>query len=256
MPRRHRIVVPRYPHHIVQRGHNRLTVFFTDADRSAYLETLEEFRDKLGLQIHAYCLMTNHVHLIVNPGHEPASLSLLMKRLAGRHTRRINRLKRRTGTSWEGRFKCSPIDSDNYLLACTRYVELNPVRASIVARPEDYQWSSYRARVGLEHCPWLDPTPSLLALTPTIEERQQGYRELVARDIPTLQIDFLRCAVQRNQLTGTDRFILEIEKLTGTRILTRPPGRPAAGDDHQTQENRSVPFLQIAIVVVISPHPC
>ena len=120
MPRRGRVVAPGYPHHIVQRGHNRQAVFFTQGDRSAYLTTLCEFREELGVQIHAYCLMTNHVHLIVNPGSDPTNLGSLMKRLAGRHTRRLNRLRRRTGTSWEGRFKCSPIESDTYLLALAR----------------------------------------------------------------------------------------------------------------------------------------
>jgi putative transposase len=108
MSRRGRVIAPGYPHHIVQRGHNRQNVFFTEEDRSSYLATLAEFREKLGIQVYAYCLMTNHVHLIVNPGSDAATLSLLMKRLAGRHTRRLNQLKRRTGTSWEGRFKCSP----------------------------------------------------------------------------------------------------------------------------------------------------
>src|SRR5688500_861666 len=132
MPRRGRIVAAGYPHHIVQRGHNRQTVFFTEEDRLSYLATLCEFREKLGVQIHAYWRKTNHVHLIVDPGNDPTNHSLLMKRRAGRHTRRLNRLKRRTGTSWEGRFKCSPIESNTYLLACARYIDLNPVRAHIV----------------------------------------------------------------------------------------------------------------------------
>lgn len=226
MPRRGRVIAPGYPHHIVERGHNRQTVFFTDGDRSAYLATLCQFREQLGLQIYAYCLMTNHVHLIVNPGKDSHNFSLLMKRLAGRHTRRLNQLKRRTGTSWEGRFKCSPIESDTYLLACARYIDLNPVRAHIVARPEDYGWSSLQARTGLSNCPWLDPDPCLLALAPTIEQSQQRYREFVARGIPKCQIEFLRTAVQRNQLTGSDTFIREIEQLTGVRVQNRRPGRP------------------------------
>ena len=104
MPRRSRIAVPHYPHHIVQRGHNRRAVFVTDQDRLSYLETLQEFRLALELKVYSYCLMTNHVHLIVDPGADAANLGLLVKRLTGRHTRRINRLEHRTGTSWEGRF--------------------------------------------------------------------------------------------------------------------------------------------------------
>jgi putative transposase len=218
-------------------------VFFTEYDRAAYLETLQEFKDKLGLQIYSYCLMTNHVHLIVNPANEPANLGLLMKRLAGRHTRRINQLKGRTGTSWEGRFKCSPIDTNNYLLACTRYVDLNPVRAGIVERPQDYPWSSYRARAGLESCPWLDPDPCYLALASTIEERQRRYREFVAHGTPKSQIEFLRSAVQRNQLTGSDDFVTEIERLTGISIPTRPRGRPPHSISPETESPKKQPDL-------------
>jgi putative transposase len=122
----------------------------------------------------------------------------------------------------------APIESSTYLLACARYVDLNPVRAHIVWRPEDYEWSSYRARIGLSTCPWLDPDPCFLALASTTEQRQQRYRDFVTQGIPTHQLAFLRTAVQRNQLTGSDAFILQIEQLTGTRVLNRPPGRPAA----------------------------
>jgi len=226
MPRKRRIAVANFPHHIVQRGHNRRVVFVTDRDRSTYLETLCEFRAELELKIYGYCLMTNHVHLIVDPGADAANLSLLMKRLAGRHTRRINRLERRTGTSWEGRFKCSPIESDRYLLACTRYVDLNPVRANMVRRPEDYRWSSYRARVGLTQCDWLDPDPCFLGLASTEAQRRERYRELVEQGISEYELSFIRGAVQRNQLTGSEAFILEIEHRTGERILHRPRGRP------------------------------
>ena len=219
MPRRARIAVPGYPHHIVQRGHNRRVVFVTDKDRLAYLETLTEFRRELGLKVYGYCLMTNHVHLIVDPGAEAANISSLMKRLAGRHTRRINCLERRTGTSWEGRFKCSPIESDRYLLACTRYVDLNPVRARMVAAPQDYVWSSYRARTGLIECDWLDPDPCFIALGSTLERRQQRYREFVEQGIHDQELQFIRSAVNRNQLTGSEAFILEIEQRIGERIL-------------------------------------
>lgn len=226
MPRKHRIAIAHYPHHIVQRGHNRKAVFIADDDRLTYLATLREFRETLGLKVYGYCLMTNHVHLIIDPGDTAANLSLLMKHLAGRHTRRINRLGRRTGTCWEGRFKCSPIESDRYLLACTRYVDLNPVRAGMVAKPEDYLWSSYRARTGLLQCEWLDPDPCFLALAANTERRQQRYREFVEQGVHQYELKFIRSALQRNQLTGSDAFIDEIERRTGERILNRPRGRP------------------------------
>jgi len=226
MPRGARVAVAQCPHHIVQRGHNRRVVFVTDEDRVSYLETLAEFREQLGLKVYAYCLMTNHVHMIVDSGGDATNVGALMKRLAGRHTRRINRLERRTGTSWEGRFKCSPIESDRYLLACSRYVELNPVRAGMVSRPEDYRWSSYRAKIGAEQCEWLDDDPCLLRLGSSRERCREAYRQYVNDGVTEHELKFIRGAVQRNQLTGSESFMVEIERRTGLRILNRSRGRP------------------------------
>jgi putative transposase len=108
MPRKKRISLANLPHHIVQRGHNRKNVFRTDKDRLTYLETLREFRQALGLKIYGYWLMTNHVHLIIDPGAQAENIGFLMKRLAGRHTRRVNRLERKTGTSWAGSLLHAP----------------------------------------------------------------------------------------------------------------------------------------------------
>lgn len=126
MPRQARVIVKNMPHHIVQRGHNRQAVFIEDADYQYYLATLKEWKVKLGVKVYAYCLMTNHVHLILDPGDDEESISRLMKRLAGRQTRYVNHLEKRTGSLWERRYKSSPIQKDPYLLACSRYVEMNP----------------------------------------------------------------------------------------------------------------------------------
>jgi putative transposase len=189
------------------------------------LEILQEARVEFDLRVYSYCLMTNHVHLIVDPRANVNGISLLMKRLAGRHTRRINRLLHRTGTCWDGRFHCSPIESDRYLLACTRYVDLNPVRAGLAAEPQEYLWSSYRARAGFSECYWLDADPCYLALGDTPAQRYQRYREFVGQGIEGSELKFLRNAVNRNQLTGSEAFIHEFERETGQRILHRAPGR-------------------------------
>ena len=162
MPRTARIVVMGYPHHIIQRGHNRQVVFASDEDYRYYLDNLREWKEKLGCKIYAYCLMTNHVHLIVDPGEDGGNLARLMKRVAGRQTRYLNKLEKRTGSLWEGRFKSSTISADEYLLACSRYVELNPVRAGIVADPGDYRWSSYGSKTGNKKEAWLDYDPFIL----------------------------------------------------------------------------------------------
>jgi putative transposase len=227
MPRHGRVAVPECPHHLLQRGHNRQPVFHEPTDFQAYLDTLAEFRSALSLRVYAYCLMTNHIHLIVDPGTDPQRLGLLMKRLARRHTRRINRLRSRSGTAWGGRSKCSPIETDSYLLICCRYIELNPVRARMVARPEDYPWSSYRAKVvGLSHSDLPDPDPCYLALGTTPAERAARYRRFVQQGIEDDEAKFLREAAQRNQLTGSQQFAARVLEQLDQAVVNRPPGRP------------------------------
>jgi putative transposase len=135
MPRTGRMVLPDYPHHVVQRGHNRQVVFAEPADYRYYLDTLTEFKAAFGVRVYAFCLITNHVHLLLAPDTR-AGMGQLMKRLVGRQTRYHNRAEGRRGTLWESRYKSSPVQTDGYLLACIRYIELNPVRARMVAAPE------------------------------------------------------------------------------------------------------------------------
>ncbi|AXA60797.1 transposase, partial [Pseudomonas thivervalensis] len=182
MPRMGRIVLPNYPHHIVQRGHNRQVVFAVAEDYQRYLTDLRELKDAFGVKVYAYCLMTNHVHLLLAPGESVAGLGQLMKALAARATRYRNRLEGRSGTLWESRYKSSVVQSDSYLLACCRYIELNPVRARMVADAADYPWSSYRARVGnVPDGHWLDADPCFVALGNTTAERCRRYEAFVRR---------------------------------------------------------------------------
>jgi putative transposase len=190
---------------------------------------LKRWKTEFGVKVYGYCLMTNHVHLVVEPPDEVAMLGRLMKRLAGRQTRYVNRLEGRRGTLWESRYKSSPIQTDEYLLACCRYVDLNPVRARMVASPQDYPWSSYKVRVGLEQASWLDADPCHLSLGETHEQRCERYRAFVRAAIPEGEWDLIRQAVQRGQLTGDDRFVDEIEKITGRRIAFRKPGNQPRG---------------------------
>lgn len=227
MPRTGRIVLAGYPHHVVQRGHNRQAVFAAERDYRRYLETLAEFKAVYAVQVYAYCLMTNHVHLLLAPGAKASGIGQLMKRLAGRQTRYHNGLEGRTGTLWESRYKSSPVDSDAYLLACIRYIELNPVRARMVASPEAYSWSSCAHHLGLVRTPWLDDDPAYLALGDVCEARQERYRRFLFEAIPEDEWTLIRTAVQRGQLTGTQRFVDEVEAILGRRIEHRPPGRPA-----------------------------
>jgi len=142
MPRRARLVAPGIPLHIIQRGNNRQACFFHDDDYSLYLDWLLDYSELAGCTMHAYVLMTNHVHLLLTPGTKE-SAGLLMKRLGQRYVQYVNRTYRRSGTLWEGRFRSCIAQEDIYLLICQRYIELNPVRAGMVRYPADYRWSSY-----------------------------------------------------------------------------------------------------------------
>lgn len=206
MPRRSRVLLANRPHHIIPRGHNRQVVFAGNDDYRYYLATMREWKEALGCKVYAYCLMTNHIHAIIDPGDDPNHLSLFMKRVAARQTRLLNRLERRSGTLWGSRFKSSPIETECYLLACCRYVEMNPVRAGMVVAPEDYSWSSCRSHLGREKTDWLD--------------------DWLRSAVPPGEWDLIRKAAQRCQLTGGNLFTAEVEKKIGLRIELRWQGRP------------------------------
>lgn len=234
MPRAARVVLPKCPHHIIQRGHNRQTVFAGDGDYLLYLSTLMEWKNKLGCSIYAYCLMTNHVHLVIDPGEDVRSLGLLMKRVAGRQTRWVNKRAGRSGSLWEGRYRSSPVDSERYLFACCRYVELNPVRAGIARGPEGYPWSSYGPRAGLARNSLLDAFPGTQMKPPSKASEADfegadpvlAYRRWIQSPIPHGEWDLVREAVRRGQLTGDERFREAVFKQTGRRLEARGPGNP------------------------------
>lgn len=226
MPRIGRVVLPNYPHHIVQRGHNRQDVFAQESDYEYFLATLREWKEACEVKVYAFCLMRNHVHLVLEPPEDATMLPRLMKRLAGRQTRYTNRLGDRRGTLWESRYKSSAIQTEKYLLACCRYVELNPVRARMVEDPEQYPWSSYSQRINANEDSWLDTDACFTALGSNTEKRRRRYKEYVAGSIPDGEWQLIREAVQRGQLTGDNGFIGDVEQLVGRRIERRGRGRP------------------------------
>ena len=219
MPRTGRLVLPGYSHHIVQRGHNKQVVFAEEADYQYYLNTIREFKAACEITVHAYCLMTNHVHLLLEP--ETASgLGEFMKRLAGRQTRYFNKQEVRRGTLWEGRYKSSVVDVENYFYACVRYIELNPVRAGMVRSPGEYPWSSYSAH----YCGATDDV--YIDNIKLSKIKGNDYEAYICASADHDETNFLRESVNRNQLTGINRFIDEIEQVTGRRYERRKQGRP------------------------------
>lgn len=225
MPRTSRIVIPDHPHHIIHRGHNRQPVFISDEDYRYYLDNLLEWKNELKCRLYAYCLMTNHVHLILDPGENETNLAKLMKRVAGRQTRYVNKLEKRTGTLWEGRYKSSPISADSYLMACCRYIELNPVRACLVEHPGSYRWSSYAEKTG-NQSKIVDEDPFYLGLSNDAENRKLKYAEWLLSAIPEGEWELIRSASQRGQLTGESKFYDLVADRLGQRIEARKPGRP------------------------------
>ena len=175
MPRHPRAFAAGQTLHVIQRGNNRSACFACDTDRATYLTMLHDLAVVTGCALHAYVLMTNHVHLLLT-ARESASASALVKRLGQRYSALTNRKYQRTGSLWECRFRASPVTSDAYVLACYQYIELNPVRAGMVATPEEYRWSSHRANVGLERLDPLVPHPTFAALSCAGRDARTIYR--------------------------------------------------------------------------------
>lgn len=225
MPRTKRLDLPEVTQHVVQRGNDRQACFFRPVDYVRYLQDLREAGLKFGCRIHAYALMTNHVHLLVTP---PAAgaVSRMMQTVGRRYVRYINDAIGRTGTLWEGRYKSSLVDSERYVLACYRYIELNPVRAGMVAEPTDYPWSSYGCNARGQDDPLLTPHPVYLQIAGEIEERRALYRELVSQALADEDIDAIRQYVQRQRALGSGKFQAEIEQQLQRRAGLGRPGRP------------------------------
>jgi putative transposase len=226
MPTTARVVLPAFPHHVVQRGHNRQVVFAANSDYERYLATLAEFKEVFRVKVYAWCLMTNHVHLLVEPS-TATGLGMLMKRVSARQTRYRNHIERRSGTLWQGRYKSSLVQTDAYLLACCRYIEVNPVRAGMVAAAQDYPWSSCRARLGYAKPSILDLDPCYEALAADEPTRRERYREFLQGSVPEAEWPLIRAAVQRGQLTGDDAFSRRVSATLHRRMESRGPGRPA-----------------------------
>jgi len=236
MPRRSRIHINGLPLHIVQRGHNREACFFCDTDYQAYLHWLGEALKKESCMLHAYCLMTNHVHLLLTP--ECAeSVPSLMIALGRRYVQYINKTYHRTGTLWDSRYKSSLVQEETYLLNCQRYIELNPVRASMVEEPASYRWSSYHFNGLGEANQYVSPHPVYLSLGKDSKSRQAAYRGLFQSELDFDVINDIRQAITQNQPLGNSRFYTKIEAMVGLRREPKPRGRPKKQKENEPEEN-------------------
>lgn len=225
MPRTKRLDLPGVAQHVIQRGNDRQVCFFRDVDYTRYLQDLREAAHKYGCRVHAYVLMTNHVHLLVTPV-VVGAIACMMQALGRRYVRYINDSLCRTGTLWEGRYKSSLVDSECYVLACYRYIELNPVRAGMVERPGEYPWSSHRANGMGDHDPLITPHDVYRRLALDDVQRRGHYRELVAQGISEDELAAIRQYAQLQRALGSTRFQEHIERMLQRRAGIGRPGRP------------------------------
>lgn len=236
MPRRPRIRLAGLPQHVVQRGINREPCFFAEEDYHSYLHWLEKAAADWHCTIHAYVLMTNHVHLLVTPETE-TGIARLMQAVGRRYVQYINRSYKRTGSLWEGRYKSSLVQEDAYLLTCMRYIELNPVRANMVQDPGQYRWSSYRHNGLGQPDRRITPHAAYLAMSPDESDRRAAYRALFRSQLDADALDDIRLALNQGQPLGSDRFSERICAEAGIRRARKRPGRPA-GTSKQPDDNQ------------------
>lgn len=225
MPRIKRLDPPGIPRHIVQRGNNRQACFFHDYDRSLYLALLGKFAQAYGCRVHAYVLMGNHVHLLATPT-SAGAMARMMQSLGRDYVRHINLTQGRSGTLWQGRYFSSPIDTDRYLLACHRYIELNPVRAGMVAAPTQYRWSSCAANALGEPDPLLSPHEVFTQLAGDAAERRNVYRAFLHDTIPADELADIRLHSAQQRAWGTDEFKARLAKALQRAVGLGKSGRP------------------------------
>lgn len=225
MPRRARLRVSGLPLHLIQRGNNRSPCFYADRDYALYLRILEELCSEFHCAVHAYVLMTNHVHLLLTAMRADGP-SLLMKNLGQRYVQYINRTYHRTGTLWEGRFRSSIVQERRYLLGCYRYIELNPVRAGMVVHPREYPWSSYASNAEGVPSPLLRPHDEYMSLGMQPFERRAQYQGLFQSELEAQLVGEIRTALNGGFALGNRQFKAEISTMLGRRVEPSRPGRP------------------------------
>lgn len=226
MPRRARIILPEIPVHVIQRGNNRQNCFYSSQDYRLFLRWLREYAAVSECRVHAYALMTNHVHMLLTPSNADG-LGFLMKRLGQRYVQYINRTYERTGTLWDSRYRSCLVQQDTYLMTCYRYIELNPVRAGIVENPSRYPWSSYRHNGLGETNDLLSPHQLYLDLGRTDSERRASYLNLFADELRAELVKEFRQATTSNSALGGKQFRRDIERASGRRLTREKSGRPA-----------------------------
>lgn len=225
MPRKPRFYLPGVSVHVMQRGHDRLPVFFCDDDYRQYLIYLKENAERYSCSVHAYVLMTNHIHLLLTPELEN-SVSSLFQGIGRQYVTYINKTYQKSGSLWEGRHKGCIIDSERYLLSCMRYIELNAVRASMVDRPEEYYWSSFSSNAEADDNAIITPHDLYLSLGRNKEERSAMYSNMFKTAFVEEELKSIRAGTQTGTPLGNDKFKKYIEQALACRVGHSTRGRP------------------------------
>jgi putative transposase len=229
MPRQARIVFPGIPHHVTQRGNRRERVFHTPGDRIAYLDLLGQCSGECGVEVVAYCLMPNHVHLVLVPNTQ-TGLHLSLKSLHGKYAQRVNRMRKQRGHVWQDRFFSSPLDGA-YFANAVRYVELNPVRAGMVGKAEDYEWSSAAG-----HCGLVEDRVVKRGMRPALLSGIANWSRWLSQGLPEESLQTLRRHLGQNLPCGTDDFVTGLETVCGRSLRFRPRG----GQCKETEGTRTM----------------
>lgn len=226
MARLPRLVIPLQPHHIVQFGVDRQTIFREPDDYSIFLNWLREAAKQYKVAIHAYVLMPSHLHILATPT-DSEGLARMMQWVGRHYVPYFNRKYSRSGTLWQGRFKATVIDAATYLLMCSRYIEVNPVRSGIVMNPGDYAWSSYAHHIGARHDPLITDHAQYWALGNTPFERDAAYKHLAEQALTSKQMEELKETANKGWVLGSESFKVGLETQLNRQVRPKKRGRPA-----------------------------
>lgn len=232
MARLARLALPGYPHHVIQRGNNRQAIFVSKGDYQILLELVEQSASKFDVLIHAYVLMSNHFHLLLTP-QTSDGMPKMMQAVGRSYVRHFNRSHQRSGTLWEGRYRSTLLQSDRYLLACMAYIDLNPVRAGLVAQAVDYPWSSFAHYAGQRLDKFITPHDLMWELGNTPFAREAAYAELVGAGIKSNQQAALTDSALSGWALGDADFVADLQKRTSRRVARGAAGRPVVRSNNQ-----------------------
>jgi putative transposase len=228
MARLPRFTLPGYPHHVIQRGNNRQAIFVSPENHQTLLDLMAESAKRFEVDVHAYVLMNNHFHLLLTP-HTETGLPLMMQAVGRRYVRYFNDLQGRSGTLWEGRYRSTVIEAERFLLACMAYIDLNPVRAGLVAQARDYPWSSYGHYTGQRIDKLITPHSLFWELGNTPFAREAAYADMVQAGLNMVQQTALTDSALNGWALGSPEFVEDLQKKTRRRLSKSSPGRPTSG---------------------------